>query len=80
VPRVGVLADLCGERRLTAQVSEYRDLWHPIRSHRDASDYLSIIPIARRVRRRSSGAGGGHDPADAMERIVGIAHYFSALA
>ena len=28
VPQVGVLADLCGWPGLTAQVSEYRDLWH----------------------------------------------------
>ena len=27
VPQVGVLADLCFLRK--AQVSEYRDLWHP---------------------------------------------------
>ena len=29
VPQVGVLADLCFPRPVRAQVSEYRDLWHP---------------------------------------------------
>jgi len=29
VPQVGVLADLCLFRESQAQVSEYRDLWHP---------------------------------------------------
>src|SRR6266478_6197464 len=30
VPQVGVLADLCFRRAGKAQVSEYRDLWHPM--------------------------------------------------
>ncbi len=31
VPQVGVLADLCSCGDQAAQVSEYRDLWHPAR-------------------------------------------------
>ena len=45
VPQVGVLVDLCLPDPQPAQVSEYRDPWHP-RSYTEAKTAL-----ARRLRR-----------------------------